>query len=73
MDFASPITGMRGRLIHSLRLQKLGQHPLITRLTHRERQFFAVQVNYLSAPTAFDGQPGLLREFFFIRQSVFDL
>jgi hypothetical protein len=72
-DFASPITGVTGRLIRLLRAQKFRQHSLVTGRAHRQREFGAIQANDLSTPTAFDGQSGLLLEFFFIRQSVFDL
>jgi hypothetical protein len=72
-DFASPITGVPGRLIHLLRPQKLRQHSLITSLTHRQRQFFAVQLNYLSTPTALHRQTVSWREFLFISQGVINL
>jgi hypothetical protein len=72
-DFASPITGVTGQLIRLLRPQELRQHSFVTGPAHCQREFGAIQANDLSTPTAFDGQSRLLREFFFIRQSVFDL
>jgi hypothetical protein len=72
-DFALPIAGVTGRLVHLLGAQKLRQHSLVTSLTHRQRQFFAVQLDYFSTPTALHRQTILLREFLFISQSVFDL
>jgi len=60
-------------LIHLLRPQKFRQHSLITSLAHRQREFFAFQMNYLSTPTALDRQTVLLRELFFIGKGIFDL
>jgi hypothetical protein len=41
-------------LIRLLRPQKFRQHPVIAWLTHCQRQFAAVEPNYLATPTALD-------------------
>jgi len=61
------------RLIHLLRAQKFRQHSLVTSLAHRQREFFAFQMDYRSTPTALDRQTVLLRELFLIGKGIFDL
>jgi hypothetical protein len=72
MESASTITGVVGGLIYLLRLQELRKHSLIATLTHRQRQFLAVKLDDLSAPTALDRPAGWLRQLVLIRKSVFN-
>jgi hypothetical protein len=67
------IARVTGSLIHLLRPQEFRQHSLIASLTHRQRHFFAVQLDYFSTPTALHRQTVSLREFLFISQRIFDL
>jgi hypothetical protein len=64
---ASTVTRMTIGLVHLLCAEKLGQHLLITSLAHRQSQFFAIQPNDLSTPTALNRLLVLLRDFLFIR------
>jgi hypothetical protein len=73
MRFASTIAGMSVCLIQLLHPQELLQHSLVTTLAHRQRQFFAIQADYLSTPTAPDRQTILLGELFFVGKGIFDL
>jgi hypothetical protein len=72
MDFASTLARVTVGLLHLLRPQKFRQHSLITSLAHRQREFFAVQTDDLSAPTTLNGQTVWLRKLLFVSQSVFN-
>jgi len=64
-----PVTGVSWCLIRLLRPQKFFQHPVITSLTHRQREFVSIETNDLAAPTALNHSR---RSEFLFRQSIFN-
>ena len=66
------VTRVRGRLVQLLLVHKISEHPFVAALAHSQREFFAVEVNNHSAPTALN-RSILLRDNFVIGERIFYL